>query len=129
MARREARQSFDAQLAGVERCDLVDDTALHEPLVADPRRVRFAGSTLTVTVTCSPFVQPRLLSIEVTDTEEGVASGPCRVTVLGEGRLQTVAHVVTDDQGRANVVVPDRVVSLLVTRADDVVTQTAWLRF
>jgi len=49
--------------------------------------------------------------------------------VLGEGRLQTVAHALTDGDGRVDLTVPDRVLSLLVTRDDDVVAQTAWLRF
>jgi hypothetical protein len=127
-ARRDAQRSFDGRLPGVEPCDVVVDTALTEPFDGSPRRIRFVGPTLTVTVTCSDATQPGRVTVEVRDTDDGTASGPCRVTVLGEGRLDAVAHVVTDDEGMAHLAVPERVVSLLVTRADDVVAQTAWLR-
>ena len=113
----------------MDRCDVVIDSALSEPLDGHPRRIQFVGSTLTVTATCWRMAQPRLVTLEVTDTEAGIPVGPCRLTILGEGRLDALAHVVTDDDGRVRLAVPDGVISLLVARADHVVAQTAWLRF
>jgi hypothetical protein len=119
---------FDERLVGVERCDIIVDSALIEPRTTRPRCIRFRGPTLSVTVTCSVILESRLVTIHVTDAAGGALNGPYGVTVLVQGQRHTVIPCETDAAGRVRLAVPDRVVSLLLTRGHDVVAQTAWLR-